>query len=294
MPLDRPPFLLIANPSAGRGRAAEVVEHATLLLRSAGAEVRSELTTSIQHAEELGDAAAQDGQVAVAVGGDGLIRGVAAGVARHGGTLGIVPAGRGNDFARTVGITKNVSDAVRTLVTAKPRATDCIAVNDRVALGNVYLGFDSLSNITANAMRVNLGQFSYTYAALRVALTMPPLHFKLRIDGEPHAFTGSGVTIASSIFYGGAVPVAPAADPHDGQLDVVTFEFTGPATRVAALLAMKAGRHLDRPDVRHRLAREIDVEVAPTVEAYSDGDPIAHPPLRVRVLPAAIKLLRPA
>ncbi|MDO9353629.1 MAG: diacylglycerol kinase family protein, partial [Solirubrobacteraceae bacterium] len=230
---------------------------------------------------------------AVAVGGDGLVRAVAAGASRHGGTVGIVPAGRGNDFARTVGITKDVPAAVLTLLTADPRPTDCIAVNDRVALGNVYIGFDSLTNVAANQLRVNLGQFSYAYAALRVALTMPPLDFAIEVDGVRRTFTGSGVAVASSVYYGGAIPLAPTADPHDGLLDVVTFGFTGRRTRVTALLAMRRGGHIDRPDVDHARAREVRIEVDPVLEAYSDGDPIAPAPLHVRVLPGAINLLRP-
>ncbi len=286
-------FVLIANPHAGRGQADEVVQTASGLLRSAGCEVASALTTSIEHADELAAEASDAGRVAVAVGGDGLVRAVASGASRSGGTIGIVPAGRGNDFARTVGITKDVDVAVRTLLTATPRPTDCIAVNDQVALGNVYIGFDSLTNVAANRLRFNLGQFSYTYAALRVALTMPPLAFEIEVDGKPRAFTGSGVAVASSVYYGGAVPLAPHADPHDGLLDVVTFEFTGRRTRVAALLSMRSGQHLDRSDVTHTAAREVRIALEPPLEAYSDGDPIATSPLHVRVLPGAIKLLRP-
>lgn len=287
-------FALIANPHAGRGRAGDVVRTTEALLHSAGAESRAELTTSIEHAEQLAAEAAGAGEIAVAVGGDGLVRAVAAGASRHEGTIGIVPAGRGNDFARTVGIAKgNVEAAVATLLTAEARPTDCIAVNDRVALGNVYIGFDSLTNVAANALRVNLGQFSYTYAALRVALTMAPLQFAIEVDGVRRTFTGSGVAVASSIYYGGAVPVAPTADPHDGILDVVTFAITGRRRRVATLLAMRSGAHLGRAGVDHVRAREITIEVTPVLEAYSDGDPIARAPLHVRVMPGAIGLLRP-
>ncbi len=313
-------FVVIANPNAGRGRAGRVLEQTTTALRAAGAQASGELTTSIGHATELAASAAAQGAVAVGVGGDGLLRAVAAGASRSGGTVGIVPAGRGNDFARTVGIDKQAVEAnIARLLTAEPVPTDCIAVTggssghlapdtdqgghaetpseaDRgsdVALGNVYAGFDSLSNVAANDLRVNLGGLSYSWAALRVALTMPVLELRVTVDGTTHAYRGSGVAIGNSRFYGGNVPFAPEADVHDGLLDVVMFEQTDARSRVATLWSMRSGQHLSRDGVRHVRGREIRVEVDPALEAYSDGDPIAHTPLTATVMPGAIQLLRP-
>lgn len=313
-------FVVIANPHAGRGQAEVVLRQVVAALQAAGAQAGGELTTSIEHAADLAGAAAADGAVAVAVGGDGLVRAVAAGASRHHGTVGLVPAGRGNDFARTVGIAKDdVDRSIRTLLEAEPRPTDCIAVTGGaprlagapnrtppahapgspdgavtdVALGNVYAGFDSLSNVTANALRFNLGEFSYTYAALRVALTMPVLDLAVTVDGERHAYRGSGVAIGNSRFYGGNVPFAPDADVHDGLLDVVMFEQTGARSRVATLWSMRSGAHLGREGVRVVRGTEVHVAITPTLEAYADGDPIAHTPLTATVMPGAIGLLRP-
>jgi diacylglycerol kinase family enzyme len=226
-----------------------------------------------------------------------------AGAADHGGTVGIVPAGRGNDFARTLGIRPGVQANIRTLLTATPRPADCIAVtpgaagggSERhdIAIGNVYLGFDSFTNIRANGMRINLGPLTYKYAALHAALTLPPLIFRVSIDGRQQDYPGSGVAIANSRYYGAGVPLAPAADVHDGLLDVVMFRQTNRRTRVSGLLAMTHAGHLKRPDVHHMLAREVRVEVDPPIEAYADGDPMCHTPFSARVMPGAIRLLRP-
>lgn len=308
-------FVVVANPHAGRGQAGAVLDRVVSALQAAGAQAGGELTTSIGHAADLAAAAAADGAVAVAVGGDGLVRAVAAGASRHHGVVGLVPAGRGNDFARTVGIAKDDVDGnIRTLLTAEPRPTDCIAVTggapsgplrpgeerepaagaiEDVALGNVYAGFDSLSNVTANSLRFNLGEFSYTYAALRVALTMPALGLVVTIDGERHAYRGSGVAIGNSRFYGGNVPFAPDADPHDGRLDVVMFAQTTARSRVATLWSMRSGGHLGRDGVTVVRGREVQIEITPELEAYADGDPIARSPLTATALPGAIGLLRP-
>jgi diacylglycerol kinase (ATP) len=64
--------------------------------------VRVEVTRSRDHAIELAMAAASDGDVVVAVGGDGHVRDIAGAAVASGSILGIVPAGRGNDLARAL------------------------------------------------------------------------------------------------------------------------------------------------------------------------------------------------
>jgi diacylglycerol kinase (ATP) len=298
------PFVVIGNPHAGRGRAAETLATVVMALQNAGSQARGELTTSIQHATNLATDAARDGQVAVAVGGDGLLRAIVVGAARHNGIVGIIPAGRGNDYARTLGMPSKVDACIRVLLEANPRPADCIAVavgettdclrdHHDVAIGNVYIGFDSLSNVLANNMPVHLGPFTYKFAALHAALTMPQMTFRLLIDGHPYEYAGSGVAIANSCFYGAGVPLAPQADVHDGLLDVLMFEQTARRARVANMLAMRKGAHLKRRDVHHLRAREIQIRVDPPTEAFSDGDPMCASPLTAHVMSRAIRLLRP-
>ena len=290
-------FVLIANPHAGRGKAAKVLSDATAALRRAGAPTQGQTTTSIEHATELAADAAEAGDVAVAIGGDGLLRAVAAGASRYGGTVGIVPCGRGNDYARTVGIT-DLNRCVSILLDAVPRPTDCIAVargltasrspQHAIAIGNVYVGFDSLSNALANDLKVNLGEFTYTYSTARVAMTMQPLQFRLTIDGRATEYRGSGITITNSKYYGGGVPVAPGADVHDGLLDVLLFQQFTRRSRIAMLLAMRKGTHERRPDVQHVRASTVGINLDPPLEAYSDGDSIGRTPLTAWILPGAI------
>ena len=59
------------------------------------------------------------------------------------------------------------------------------------------------------------------------------------------------------------------------------------------MLAMRKGAHLNRGDVHHLRAKEIQIYVDPPIEAFSDGDPMCTPPLTAHVMPGAIQLLRP-
>ena len=96
---------LIVNPSAGGGRAARALPGVEARLRALGAAVEVDATRDIAHARELAVGAAPRGRVVVTLSGDGML-GAVAGALREvpGATVGVLPGGRGNDFARVVGI----------------------------------------------------------------------------------------------------------------------------------------------------------------------------------------------
>lgn len=291
-------FTLVVNPHAGAGRARERGTALQTELASRGLDAELIATQSIEHAQLVAEQAAAAGRIAVGCGGDGLLRAVAAGVhaaARAGAPrplMAIQPGGRGNDFARTLGLPSEPALVAAQLATAAATPIDLIEVGEAIALGNVYVGFDSRTNELANALRRDLGRFTYTYAGARVALTLPRLRIELEIDGTAYAFDGQGVTIASSAYYGGAMNIAPGADPRDGVLEVICFAQTARLARAAALVALLRGRHERRADVHRFTARDnVTITLAPPMLAFSDGDPIATTPLTARLLPGAIGLL---
>src|SRR5438105_867477 len=96
-------LMLIVNPSAGGGRAGRAMPGVEAELRDRRLDYHVERTRSLEHARELAQTAAAAGRTAVALGGDGLIGAVAGALSANDGVLGVLPGGRGNDFARTLG-----------------------------------------------------------------------------------------------------------------------------------------------------------------------------------------------
>ena len=107
-------WTFIVNPTAGTGYAKKTMEHLESLLRSKGEEYRILLTERAGHATELAAAAAEDkeAKAVVAVGGDGTVSEVAAGLRETGKAMGIIPAGTGNDFIKSVGIPNDPDKAL--------------------------------------------------------------------------------------------------------------------------------------------------------------------------------------
>jgi diacylglycerol kinase family enzyme len=119
---------LVVNPAAGGGRAERPLAAVRQVLDEAGVTHQVCASTSLEHASELAVAAAGRGDVAVAFGGDGMVGALAAAVSRAGGVLGIIPVGRGNDFARTLGVPLRPTDAARVLAAGRVRYVDLIGV----------------------------------------------------------------------------------------------------------------------------------------------------------------------
>ena len=215
---------LIVNPSAGAGRAAELLPAVEAELRGLGLRFRVERTTSMEHARELARDAARAGEIAAAMGGDGLTGAVAGELRDGAGVLAVLPGGRGNDFARKLGITADPVAACANIAAGRERRIDLATVDGRSYLGILSAGLDSDANRIANANRLPLGTAVYAYAALRALAAWKPARWTVTIDGESREFDGYSVAVANSGVFGSGMFLVPDAELDDGLLDVVLSE----------------------------------------------------------------------
>jgi YegS/Rv2252/BmrU family lipid kinase len=286
---------LIVNPSAGGGRAAKVLPKVQERLRALGVEHHTELTRDLPHAQDLARSAAAAGEPAVVLSGDGLIGAVAHVLRGHSGAvMGVLPGGRGNDFARVAGIPLDVVEACDVIAGGTPRAVDLGDVDGATFIGIASLGFDSDANRIANEAPPQLGSLVYAYGALRALAAWKHASYEVVVDGEAHAFSGWSVACANSKAYGGGMYLAPDADLHDGRLDVVFCEATSKARFLRLLPAIFKGEHVKDPDVHVLRGAEVRISADRPFTVYADGDPIAKLPCTVRAVPDAVKVLLPS
>jgi YegS/Rv2252/BmrU family lipid kinase len=289
----RDAFVAIVNPAAGAGSAAARMLVLARALRESGAAVRVSYSRGLTHATDLAAVAAAAGVTVLAVGGDGLVGAVAAGVAGTGADLGVVPAGRGNDLARAVPPPVRVSSFAAALRAAPSWPVDVIDADGRTVVGSVCAGLDAAANDAANRWRLPRRPVAYRLAALAVTAGWRPLRYDLTIDGEPVAFVGHTVVVANCPWYGGGLRVAPTARLDDGLLDVVTVAALPRRRLVAVLAAMRRGAHLDLPGIDRRPARRVTVTTDRPAPAYADGEALAPGPVTATVRPRALHLIRP-
>jgi YegS/Rv2252/BmrU family lipid kinase len=285
---------LIVNPSSGGGRAGRALPAVRAALDAHGLEHRVEPTRSLDHAGELALEAQARGEQAVALGGDGLIGAVAGALRDTDGVLGVLPGGRGNDFARVLGIPLDPVAACAVLATGTARQVDLGEAGGRTFIGIASCGFDSDANRIANETRLVRGNLVYAYGALRALAGWEPARFEVTLDGVTHTLVGMTVAVANAATYGGGMLLAPGASLQDGELDVVTIAASSKLAFLRSFPRVFKGTHVELPVVDVRRAREVAVAADRPFTMYADGDPIARLPVTVRCLSAAVRVLVPS
>jgi YegS/Rv2252/BmrU family lipid kinase len=285
--------LLLVNPSAGAGRSRQRLPAIEAAMRAEGLSYRRVLTESIEHGCAEARAAAAAGEVPVVVSGDGLIGKVGGALAGAAAPLGVIPGGRGNDFARVVGIPTDPAAAVAVLAGGRERPIDVGVANGERFLCIASLGFDSDANRIANEARLLSGGPVYAYAALRALAQWRPARFTVVIDGRSRSFSGYSVAVANSKAYGGGMFVAPDAELDDGLLDVVTTGMVGKARFLVNLPSVFKGTHVERDEVEVARGRVVEVSADRPFDVYADGDLLTSLPVRVSLLERALRVIAP-
>jgi YegS/Rv2252/BmrU family lipid kinase len=229
------------------------------------------------------------------MGGDGLIGAVADALRHSDGVLGVLPGGRGNDFARVLGIPLEPRGACSVIATGEVRELDLGQAGETTFIGIASCGFDSEANRIANETRIVKGNLVYAYGALRALAAWRPATFELVLDRDrQHVVTGYSVGAANNKAYGGGMYAAPNAELDDGLLDVVTCA-TMPKRRFLTTMLPRIfkGSHVELPEVTVLRAAQVEISADRPFTLYADGDPIGELPITVRILPKAVRVIVP-
>lgn len=284
---------LIVNPSSGGGRASRALAPVRTALERHGLEHHVELTLDLAHARELARTAVAAGEMPVAYGGDGLVAAVADAVRGTEAVIGVLPGGRGNDFARCLGLPLDAVSATAVLADGRPTSIDMGTAGGHAFLGIATCGFDSEANRIANAARLIRGRFVYTYGGLRALAGWRPASFKLRVDGVEHALYGYTVAVANAAMHGGGMLLAPDASLADGLFDVVLIADMPRGRFLRVLPTVFRGSHVQLDEVRILRGARVELIADRPFTIYADGDPLAVLPATLSVLPAAVRVMAP-
>ena len=164
MDISRGKTLFIANPAAQRGNGREAARIAyDLLVEWLGAEsVDFKLTERPAHAAELAEAAAGTHETVIVLGGDGVIHEAVNGLMRVPADkrprLGVIPVGSGNDYARTLGMSESVPDAVVQFLEADEVALDIGCCNGVFFTETLSFGLDAAIALDTVERRQRTGE----------------------------------------------------------------------------------------------------------------------------------------
>ena len=271
-----------------------IAKATTARLRDAGCAVRSLVGRDADEARDLAKCSVADGiDTLVVVGGDGMVQLGAQAVVGSDASLGIVPAGTGNDVARYLGIPRSdPAAAADVLLRSRIRRVDLARFGDQHFVTVMAAGFDAAVNERANAMTWPRGRMRYNIATLSELRVFRPIPYTLTLDGAVRTLEAMLVAVGNGPSFGGGLRIAHGARIDDGWLDVVVIGPMSKLELVRTYPKLYTGAHTGHPRYEHHRVRTATVD-APGVVAYADGERVGPLPVSIGVAPGALKVLVP-
>ena len=286
-------YAFIVNPAAGSGFALTAMQKLETVLRGKNIEYRIYRTERPGHGTEIASELSSDKDVlaVVSVGGDGTAGEVAAGLTGTGKPMGIIPAGTGNDFIKSVNIPNDPDKAMEILLTGKQDRIDTGVVNDHFFLNVCGTGFDvTVLDYAEAEKKKHRGLTPYLLGLIKAIFHYRSVRLNLIADGEKEEGQFLVCSVANGRFIGGGIPICPKADIGDGLLDLVLIRDVHRWQIPFYLPGLMLSRDLKFRITRHRRVSEVIVEDK-ELRINIDGDIISMSRADFRINPGSLILI---
>lgn len=279
-------WLLLINPKSGNGRGDKIGELVKDELRALGIEYIDLSADSAQQSQEnlkskLKESQKFDGLFLI--GGDGTVNLAVQELVGSGLGIALIPAGTGNDFARTLNLKlKEPEQLIKYYLSNKPLLIDVGKVGEKYFVDVLSTGFDSMVNERANAMKRVKGRAKYNISIILVLSTFKPKSYRFSIDGYSFESKAMLIAVSNGICYGGGMKVTPDAKIDDGLFDIFILSPVSKLEFLKVFPKVFFGKHTTHPAVK--ISRGRSVEIDSDAVAYADGERVGPLPVKARVI----------
>ncbi|MEG1547428.1 MAG: diacylglycerol kinase family lipid kinase [Clostridia bacterium] len=286
-------YYFIVNPISGSGRGESAFNQARALLDEAHADYGFAFTTHKGHAIELTRTALDSGEKCIiAVGGDGTAQEVASVLAGSDAIMGLLPFGTGNDFARAVGLSKEVDDAVHTLLRSQVRPVDGALANDRFFINVAGFGFDvDVVMYTEKYKSRFNGMMPYMLGVLKALTHLKPVDMEYTLDGRVQSVRALLVDACNGTYFGGGMNLAPHASVFDGKLDICIVKAVNIPLFLMLLPKYIKGKHLGSKHILYFKTDSVTVTTHGQSMLNLDGELGSTTPVVFRVVKQALNFI---
>jgi len=265
----------IINPGAGKIRAQKLAEW---IEREAAKRWRVfdvEIIGEQQSAAELARHKSQSFDLIVACGGDGTINHVVNGIALTGAKLGILPAGTGNDFIKTLALPYSLSGCMDLLFKEHTTAVDIIRYQGDAegwCVNTLGIGLDGWANYYARFFKILPVNLKYMVGILCAYLVFRGAPIDIRIDGENISGQYLMITVCNGKWEGGRFKIAPNADPSDGTIELLTIKKQPLFRLLSYLPQLKTGLSSEMNGIQYYKCRKLEISSKEETAIHADGE----------------------
>jgi YegS/Rv2252/BmrU family lipid kinase len=290
--------IFIINPVAGKGKALEVIPYIKEYFTHNPEDYEIKLTDYQGHATQIArQYAQQDACRIYSVGGDGTVNEIANGIAGTNAILGVIPAGSGNDFIRSINVNGDVRDIIAGTIEGGVRRIDLARINDKFFINIASIGFDA--EVVYNAMKFKKvplvsGSLAYILSIVYTVIQKKICKVSIEIDGKYYEKKLLLAAIANGRFYGGGMLPVPDAQLEDGLFDVCLVSKIGRLKILRLFPKYMKGEHGDMEEVSFIKASNITISSKEDMCVNIDGEIITSKKVNFEILKQAIKVIFPS
>jgi diacylglycerol kinase (ATP) len=289
---------LIVNARSRTGEQA--FDRASNLLSSLGVTLGTSyaLSDPSRLSETVREAVLTEYDPIILGGGDGSVSSSVDFLAHHDVTMGLLPLGTANDFARTLGIPSDLEEACETVARGKVVDVDLGLAGDNyyVNVASVGLGVEVTRSLSPQLKR-HVGPLAYPVAAIRAFFKHEPFSARLTFpdgDHEPTEYERLlQVAVGNGRFYGGGMVVAPDAGIDDRYLDIYAIRLGRSRDLVGVARYLKSGDFVKSECVDHFVTRRVCLETEPELSINVDGELVARTPEEFSIASNALHVIVP-
>ncbi len=301
--------LLVYNPVAGHGKAEKYFPSIKELLDKNQFEYDLIMTERPGHAFDIAKNETELGRsFIIAAGGDGTMNEVINGIMRaelsaNGRPImGVLPVGRGNDFAFGIDISDDIEKVIQAIITQNTRTIDIGLVTggdypDGRYFGNgVGLGFDTVVGFEAEKIKWARGAGSYLIGLVKTIFlyhTAPT--YEIILDNETVTQPSLMVSIMNGRRMGGAFLMTPSSDPGDGLLNLCLANQVPQIKILGVAAKFINGTHESHPAIRMVQSKKVTVKaITGNIPAHADGETICYAgsEIMIELVPGALEVIK--
>lgn len=289
--------IFIINPAAGKGRALEAIPYIKEYFTRNQEDYEIRLTEYPGHAAQLARQYAQQDTCRIySVGGDGTVNEVVNGIAGTNAVLGVIPAGSGNDFIRSINVTGDIKDIIAATIEGGVRRIDVARINDKFFINIASIGFDA--EVVYNAMKFKKvplvsGSLAYILSIIYSVIQKKICKVKVEIDGKYYEKNLLLAAIANGRFYGGGMLPVPHAQLEDGLFDICLVSKVGRLKILKLFPKYMKGEHGSMEEVSFVKASNITISSDEIMCVNIDGEIITSKKVNFEILKHSIKVIFP-
>ncbi|HEX2925379.1 MAG TPA: diacylglycerol kinase family protein [Ruminiclostridium sp.] len=290
--------VFIINPAAGKGRAMELIPFIEDYFKGKSEEYIIKVTEYPGHATFIAREYSQERACRIySLGGDGTVNEIVNGIAGTNASLGIIPAGSGNDFLRSIYPEYGIREMIVDTIIGEERSIDLARANEKFFINISSVGFDA--EVVYNALKFKklpgvTGSMAYLFSLVYTIFRNKINEVKINIDGSEIRLRILLAAIANGRFYGGGMLPVPSARLDDGLLDMCLVREVSRLKILNLFPKYMKGNHGQIEEVSFHKAKKIKIESRDSISLNVDGEIMTAKVIDFEILSNAIKIIYPA